>query len=109
MLSKIVISAIGKYVPVAVGFLLTWLAATLHIVVTPSSEAALAALCVAVLTAAFYALVKLVERVWPWTAVLIGDRPAQRTNAGAITFNVVAEQNLDEIARKIAARMGNAR
>ncbi|HZE66591.1 MAG TPA: hypothetical protein VE081_08185, partial [Sporichthyaceae bacterium] len=54
------------------GFLLTWLATTLKIVVDPSSQAGLVALCVAALSAGYYALARLLEKRWPALGFLLG-------------------------------------
>jgi hypothetical protein len=75
-LSSTVIGLIRTWVPIGVGALLTWLAVTLKIVVDPASEAALVTLCVAVLSAGYYLLVRLLEKVAPWTGILLGV-PAQ--------------------------------
>lgn len=83
-LTDIVEASFPKVAAAAVGALLTWLAVTLHVVVNPASEPALIAFCVAVLTALWVLLVKLIERVWPAAAILLGDRPARpaRDDAG---------------------------
>lgn len=83
MINSSVLQAIGKFVPIGVGLLLTWLASSLNIVIDPSSQAGLVALCVAVLTAAWYLLVKVIVRYFPWTAVLIGDNVADAKAAKA--------------------------
>jgi hypothetical protein len=72
MISSFVTSLIRTWVPVGVGMLLTWLASTLHIVIDPSSQAGLVALCVAVLSAGYYLLARLLERQFPWLGVLLG-------------------------------------
>lgn len=72
MISNYVISAIRTYVPIGVGLLLTWLASSLHVVIDPSSQAGLVALCVAVLSTAYYALVRLLEKKWPKLGILLG-------------------------------------
>lgn len=71
-LSNQIISLIRYYVPVGVGLLLTWLASTLHVVVSPSSQAGLVALCVAVLSSVYYTAVRLLEKRWPDLGVLLG-------------------------------------
>lgn len=72
MLSNLVVSLIRTWTPLLVGYLLTVLAETLHVVIDPSSEPGLVALCVAVLSAAYYALVRLLERWKPSLGVLLG-------------------------------------
>jgi hypothetical protein len=70
--SPYVISFIRTWVPIVIGALLTWLAVTLKIVVDPSSQAGLVALCVAVLSGAYYALVRLLEKQWPQLGLFLG-------------------------------------
>ena len=72
MISPLVTSLIRTYVPLGVGLLLTWLAGSLHIVIDPASQPGLAALCVAVISAGYYALARLLERKWPALGVLLG-------------------------------------
>jgi hypothetical protein len=72
MLSNFVLSLVRTWVPIGVGFALTWLASTLKIVVDPSSQAGLVALCVAVLSAGYYFLARLLEKQFPWLGVLLG-------------------------------------
>lgn len=83
-LSSLVISGIRTGVPIIIGTLLTWLASTLKIVVEPSSQAGLVALCVATLSAAWYALARLLEKKWPAAGWLLGvpDQPTYTTRAG---------------------------
>lgn len=52
-------------VTLLVGFLVTWLATTVHVVVGPSSQAALVALTVSVVSGAYYALARFIEKKWP--------------------------------------------
>lgn len=75
-LSNLVISAIRTYTPLLVGYVLTLVAQARHIVIDSNSEASLVALTVAVLTAAYWTLVRLLERRWPKLGVLLGI-PAQ--------------------------------
>lgn len=72
MLSNVIVSYIRVGVAALVGTGLTWLAATLHIVITPGSESALVALATAVITLAYYALVRLLEHLVPQFGVLLG-------------------------------------
>lgn len=72
MLTNFVIAQIRTYVPIAVGAALAWLASTLHIVIDPASQTGLVVLAVAVLSAAYYALAKVLERWQPWLGVLLG-------------------------------------
>lgn len=72
MLSNLAVSAIRTYVPIGVGLLLTWLASSLHIVIDPSSQAGLVALCAALLSAGYWSLVRLIERLVPAAGVFLG-------------------------------------
>lgn len=72
MISNFVTSLIRTYVPIGVGFALTWLASSLRIVVDPSSQAGLVALCVTVLSAGYYFLARVLERKFPFLGVLLG-------------------------------------
>lgn len=89
MLSNFVISQIRTYVPVLVGALLTWLASSLHVVIEPSSQAGLVALCVALLSAGYYALVRLLEHWRPSLGVLLGV-PARPVYGGGPLDNHAA-------------------
>lgn len=90
-LSSLVISGIRTGVPIAVGYVLTLLAQSLHIVVDSNSEGQLVGLCVAVLSGAWYALARLLEKKWPNAGWLLGvpDQPSYTTRAGRA---VTAEQ-----------------
>lgn len=71
-MNNYLVSLIRTYVPIGVGLLLTWVAATTHIVISEHSRAVLVAACVAVLSAAYYALVRLLEKRVPQLGVLLG-------------------------------------
>jgi hypothetical protein len=72
MLSNLAVSWIRTIVPLAVGTLLTWLATSRHIVVSPHSKDMLVALALAVTTAVYYSLVRLLEHYVPQAGVLLG-------------------------------------
>jgi len=72
MISNFAISIIRTYVPIGIGLVLTWVASSLRIVIDPSSQAGLVALCVAVLSAGYYFLARLLEKQFPWLGVLLG-------------------------------------
>lgn len=78
MLNNVVISAIRTYVPLGVGLLLTWLASSLRVIIDPSSQAGLVALCVAVLSGGYYTLVRLLEVKFPQLGIFLGV-PAKPT------------------------------
>lgn len=71
-MNNLVVSLIRTYVPIGVGLLLTWLASSLHIVVDPSSQPGLVALCVTVVSAGYYALARFLEAKVPALGVLLG-------------------------------------
>lgn len=75
-MSDYLVSLIRTYVPVAVGSALAWLAATLGIVLDKDSSAALTAGFVGLAVAAYYTLVRLLERRWPAFGLLLGRREA---------------------------------
>jgi hypothetical protein len=64
-LSTLVISWIRTGVPVVVGFLVTWLAGNLHIVLSQNSETQLTALAVAAVISAYYAVARFLETKFP--------------------------------------------
>ena len=77
-MNNYVISLIRTWVPIGVGFALTWLASTLHVVIDDHSKAGLVALCVTVLSAGYYFLARLLEKQFPFLGVLLGT-PAKPT------------------------------
>lgn len=108
MLQNLGVSLIRTYVPIAVGLLLTWLAESTHLVISPKSEALLAGVAVAVLSAAYYSLVRLLEHYVPQLGVLLGvpKKPVYPSVAsvaaalvpelGVVTFDP-ADQPVDAI------------
>lgn len=72
MFSNFVISNIRTYVPLGMGLLLTWIAAQTHFVLSPHSEATLTGLAVALVSAGYYSLVRLLEHWQPKLGVLLG-------------------------------------
>lgn len=72
MISNFATSLIRTCVPLGVGFALTWLAATLKIVIDPQTELYLGGLAVVVLTAGYYWLARLLEKRWPVLGFLLG-------------------------------------
>jgi hypothetical protein len=59
------VSLIRTWVPVGVGFALTWLAREAGIVLDESTGAMATAVAVAVVTGVYYALARAVESQWP--------------------------------------------
>ena len=93
-MNSFIISLIRTYVPVAVGVALTWLASTLHIVIYPSSQAGLVALCVAVLTSAYYLLARFLESKIP--ALGVPAKPHYKPASHDLDGNApVADGGLD--------------
>lgn len=90
MLNDYVIAHIRTLVPVAVGTALTWLATSLQIVVSPSSQAGLVALCTAVLSGAYYSLAKLAEARFPQLGWLLGK-------AAEPSYTVGSKADLDNV------------
>jgi hypothetical protein len=66
------ISLIRTYVPVAVGWFLTWLATNLGVVLDAESSTGLIVGVTALVTAAYYTLARLLESRWPWLGILLG-------------------------------------
>jgi hypothetical protein len=106
MLSDRIISAIRTWVPAGVGLLLTWLASTLHVVIDPSSQAGLVALCTAVLTSVYYLAARSLERLWPPFGWLLGaaTQPTYATKAadGAYVITDVSPAS-QEMIRALTA------
>lgn len=59
------VSLIRTWVPVAVGAVVTWLAATLGIVLDDDTSKGLLVVATGVVIAVYYAVARLVERQWP--------------------------------------------
>lgn len=72
MLSDYVLSVIRTWVPVLVASALVFLAREWNIGVSESTSAALTTNAIAVVTLAYYALVRLAERRWPKIGWLLG-------------------------------------
>lgn len=70
------VSLIRTYVPVAVGAALAWLASALGFVIDEGTSTALTAGFVGLATAAYYTVVRYLERRWPVFGVLLGSRRA---------------------------------
>ncbi len=76
MLSDTVISLIRTWVPVVIGAVLTFLATKLGIVVDEDSKTNAILAATAVVTSAYYAVVRLLEKKFPWAGLLLGSRRA---------------------------------
>lgn len=72
MIQNLIIGTVRTYVPIGVGFVLTYLAEHAHIVIDENTTTTLSALSVALVSAAYYALVRLLEHRWPQFGVLLG-------------------------------------
>lgn len=66
------IAYIRTFTPIVVGFVLTWLAETLGIVIDAESSSELVATVQAALTAGYYALVSAFARKFVWLGWLLG-------------------------------------
>ena len=72
-MSDLIVSYIRTGVPVLVGTIVSWLV-TLGIALDPDTQAALIAGLTGALIAAYYAIVRALERRWPAVGVLLGKR-----------------------------------
>ena len=71
-MSDLLVSYIRTYVPLLVGFALTWLGQKLGIILDENTSAAVAAGAVAIVTAVYYFVVRLFEQKWPVVGKLLG-------------------------------------
>jgi len=70
-MSDTLVSLIRTYVPVVVGAFVSWLL-TLGIEIDAAAQTGLVTGLTAVVTAAYYTIVRLLEKRWPWFGVLLG-------------------------------------
>jgi hypothetical protein len=70
-MSAAIISLIRTWVPVAVGSLVAWLI-SIGIELDPEAETGLVVGLTGVVIAAYYGIVRWLERRWPWIGVLLG-------------------------------------
>lgn len=70
-MSSTIVSLIRTYVPVAVGALVAWLI-TLGIQLDAEAQAGLITALTGALIAIYYAIVRALEKRWPWVGVLLG-------------------------------------
>lgn len=91
-----VISFIRTYAGIGIGALLAWVGTRFHLVVSPHTQAALVILAVALVQAAYYALVRLLEHYFPNAGALLGI-PAKPTYAaiGADGAAVITDLEAD--------------
>lgn len=73
-MNDVLVSLIRTVVPVAVGAALTWLGSAAGIILPSDASTGLTAGVVALVVAAYYALVRLIERRWPGVGLLLGAR-----------------------------------
>lgn len=71
-MSDLVLSYIRTYVPLGVGALLSYLAVRYGIGLPEDASAQLAIGATALVTAAYYGVVRLLEKRWPWFGTLLG-------------------------------------
>lgn len=69
-----VVSQIRTVVPVAIGMLLTWLAATFGVVIDDATATGLKLAAAGLVVAVYYALVRALETRWPVFGLLLGTR-----------------------------------
>src|SRR5690606_10448395 len=72
------VSIIRTYVPIAVGFVLTWIGDALDIIIPDGADQQLIMGLTAVITAVYYGLVRMLERKWPWFGIFLGARAQPR-------------------------------
>lgn len=70
-MSDAIVSLIRTYVPVAVGAFIAWLL-SLGIEVDAETQAGLVVSMTGLVVAAYYTLIRLLERKWPAVGVLLG-------------------------------------
>lgn len=75
-MSDYVTSLVRTWVPVAVGSAVTWLGSTADIVVGDDATQGGIMFFTALVTGAYYALARLLERKFPWAGILLG-KPSQ--------------------------------
>lgn len=74
-MSDTLVSLIRTYVPVGVGAFFAWLV-TLGVEVDAATQAGLVTALTGVVIAAYYTVVRLLERKWPFLGVLLGSTKA---------------------------------
>lgn len=72
-MSDQIVSLIRTWVPVAIGSVLTWLVG-LGVVIPEDAEAGLAVGLTGVTIAVYYAVVRFLEKRWPWFGYLLGRK-----------------------------------
>lgn len=72
-MNDLVVSFIRTYVPIAVGTFLSWLA-TKGLEIDAQTGAGLIAFLTGVLIAAYYGVVRFLERSWPAFGILLGSK-----------------------------------
>jgi len=90
MISTLVPSLIRTYVPILVGGFIAWLV-TRGVELDPTAEQGLTVAFTGILIAAYYTLIRLLEKKFPWVSVLLGSKqiPAQYTTSGEPVVEVV--------------------
>ena len=71
-MSDFLVSLIRTWVPIAVGFALTWIAAKLDIIVSEDTSAQVTALAVSAVIALYYLVARWLEQRVPWAGRLLG-------------------------------------
>ncbi|CAB4152121.1 hypothetical protein UFOVP585_53 [uncultured Caudovirales phage] len=72
-MSDTLVSLIRTYVPIAVGWLISWLALR-GIQIDDNTRVALVTGFSGVVTALYYTLIRLLEKKWSWVGVFLGSR-----------------------------------
>lgn len=88
-MNDLLTSYIRTYVPIVVGAVLTWAARRWGIVLDEATSAQASIVAVAVVTAVYYAVVRLLEQAWPAAGRFLGakaapvyERPRSLTGSG---------------------------
>jgi hypothetical protein len=102
-MSAAIISLIRTWVPVAVGSLVAWLI-SIGIELDPEAETGLVVGLTGVVIAAYYGIVRWLERRWPWIGVLLGV-PAAPSYDRRTETERLADELADADRRAIVAAL----
>lgn len=93
-MSATITSLIRTWVPVVVGSFVAWLV-TLGVTLDPSAQTGLTVGLTGLLIAAYYTVIRLLERKWPFLGVLLGSASAPSYGDTVPAADVVASVNPD--------------
>ena len=91
-IATLVPSLIRTYVPIVVGAFIAWLV-TLGVEIDDSIQAGLVTALTGILIAAYYTVIRLLEKRWPKLSVLLGSSqiPAQYSRDGVPVITTLPE------------------